>query len=246
VPGLKVFSGCPDTDGDGIPDHLDKCPDVPGLAMFDGCPDTDGDGVPDHLDKCPDVPGLAIHDGCPDTDGDGVPDHLDKCPDVFGLAIFDGCPDTDGDGIPDHLDKCPDVFGLAEFDGCPAPKLTEVKIMEIEKQMSNVTDVVEFETNKYVIKQKSFKDLDEIVKIMQAYPDSKFAIEGHTDDVGSDADNQVLSESRAYAMRQYFVDKGIDPARLTFVGYGELRPRDTNATPEGRARNRRVEIRLVQ
>lgn len=246
TPGLAEFDGCPDTDGDGVPDHLDECPAVPGLKVFSGCPDTDGDGVPDHLDKCPDVPGLAIHDGCPDTDGDGVPDHLDKCPDVFGLAIFDGCPDTDGDGIPDHLDKCPDVFGLAEFDGCPAPKLTEVKIMEIEKQMSNVTDVVEFETNKYVIKQKSFKDLDEIVKIMQAYPDSKFAIEGHTDDVGSDADNQVLSESRAYAMRQYFVDKGIDPARLTFVGYGELRPRDTNATPEGRARNRRVEIRLVQ
>jgi outer membrane protein OmpA-like peptidoglycan-associated protein len=81
---------------------------------------------------------------------------------------------------------------------------------------------------------------------MQQYPDAKFAIEGHTDDVGQDADNQVLSESRAYAMHQYFVDKGIDPKRMTFVGYGESRPRDTNATPEGRANNRRVEIRLVQ
>jgi outer membrane protein OmpA-like peptidoglycan-associated protein len=84
------------------------------------------------------------------------------------------------------------------------------------------------------------------VNIMQEYPNSKFRIEGHTDDVGSDANNQTLSENRAYAVRQYFVDKGIDPSRLTFVGYGETRPRDTNATPEGRSRNRRVEIHLVQ
>jgi len=81
---------------------------------------------------------------------------------------------------------------------------------------------------------------------MREYPNARFAIEGHTDNVGSKANNQILSESRAYALRQYFVDKGIDPARLTFKGYGETRPRDTNTTPEGRAKNRRVEIRYIQ
>ncbi len=124
--------------------------------------------------------------------------------------------------------------------------LTDVKVKEIETHLQSFADYVEFETNKYVIKPKSFQNLNEIVKLMQEYPDAKFAIEGHTDDVGQEKDNQILSESRAYAMRQYFVDKGIDPKRMTFVGYGELRPRDTNATPEGRAKNRRVEIRFIQ
>jgi OmpA-OmpF porin, OOP family len=113
-----------DSDGDGVPDHLDLCPDEAGPAHLDGCPDRDGDGVPDYKDECPDVPGLAQFKGCPDTDGDGIPDHLDDCPNVAGPASNKGCPedtmpDRDGDGIPDHLDACPDVAGLAEFDGCP-------------------------------------------------------------------------------------------------------------------------------
>lgn len=119
--GVKVDAdGCPvDRDGDGIPDYLDKCPDVAGLKKFDGCPDTDGDGIQDSEDKCPDVPGVASAQGCPDRDGDGVPDSEDKCPDVAGLKKFHGCPDTDGDGIPDHEDECPKVKGLPEFKGCP-------------------------------------------------------------------------------------------------------------------------------
>lgn len=117
VPGLPKFQGCPDSDGDGVPDHLDLCPDVPGSAALGGCPDRDGDGIPDHLDACPDVAGLASLNGCPDRDGDGFPDHEDQCPDVFGTV--DGCPDSDGDGIPDHEDDCPYTFGLAELNGCP-------------------------------------------------------------------------------------------------------------------------------
>jgi OOP family OmpA-OmpF porin len=271
--GLAEFKGCPDTDGDGVPDKEDKCPTVAGPKVLNGCPDTDGDGVIDTEDRCPTVAGPKITDGCPDADGDGVFDDNDKCPNVAGLAQFGGCPDSDGDGIADYEDQCPAMAGPesakgcpdADFDGipdvsdacpnekgtienkgCPTMKMSEVKVKEVESQLNSFSDYVEFETNKYVIKQKSFANLNEIVTLMQQYPDAKFAIEGHTDDVGQDADNQVLSESRAYAMYQYFVDKGIDPKRMTFVGFGESRPRDTNATPEGRAKNRRVEIRLVQ
>ena len=271
--GLAEFKGCPDTDGDGVTDKVDKCPTVAGTKVLGGCPDTDGDGVIDTEDRCPTVAGPKITDGCPDADGDGVFDDNDKCPNVAGLAQFGGCPDSDGDGIADNEDLCPSMAGPksakgcpdADFDGipdvsdacpnekgtienkgCPTMKMSEVKVKEVESQLNSFSDYVEFETNKYVIKQKSFAGLNEIVTLMQQYPDAKFAIEGHTDDVGQDADNQVLSESRAYAMHQYFVDKGIDPKRMTFVGYGESRPRDTNATSEGRANNRRVEIRLVQ
>src|SRR5690554_1852477 len=100
--GVVFQFGMIDTDGDGIADKFDECPETPGLAEFNGCPDTDGDGIPDHLDECPNAPGLAEFNGCPDTDGDGIPDHLDECPTVAGLPQFNGCPDTDGDGIPDQ------------------------------------------------------------------------------------------------------------------------------------------------
>lgn len=112
--------GCPlDSDGDGIADHLDKCPSKAGLAIFNGCPDSDGDGVQDSEDKCPTVKGLAALGGCPDTDGDGIIDSEDNCPTVKGIAAFKGCPDTDGDGIMDSEDRCPTVKGVKELQGCP-------------------------------------------------------------------------------------------------------------------------------
>ncbi|MDR1055928.1 MAG: DUF5723 family protein [Prevotellaceae bacterium] len=116
VPILKASN---DRDGDGIPDHLDKCPDAPGLKKFEGCPDSDGDGIPDHLDKCPNDAGPTATEGCPDRDGDGVIDKDDRCPDQPGPASLQGCPDTDGDGIPDIDDACPNEPGPKETKGCP-------------------------------------------------------------------------------------------------------------------------------
>ncbi|WP_162932404.1 OmpA family protein [Solimonas sp. K1W22B-7] len=120
-----------DSDGDGVPDRKDKCPNTPkGVTVYsDGCPvDTDGDGVPDYLDKCPGTPkGTAVDaKGCPaDSDGDGIPDSLDKCPGTpRGVMVGpDGCPiDSDGDGIPDAYDKCPNTPKgvIVGPDGCPA------------------------------------------------------------------------------------------------------------------------------
>ena len=77
--------GGKDTDGDGIYDKDDACPEVPGLAAFNGCPDSDGDGIEDSKDTCPNTPGLAEFNGCPDSDGDGVSDNNDKCPNTAGL-----------------------------------------------------------------------------------------------------------------------------------------------------------------
>ena len=112
-----------DSDGDGVPDAIDRCPTKPGPPEWQGCPDTDLDGVPDHKDQCKNEPGPASNNGCPipDTDGDGVPDNEDKCPKVRGPKANKGCPwpDTDGDGVPDNEDKCPDKPGPAITSGCP-------------------------------------------------------------------------------------------------------------------------------
>ena len=107
-----------DSDGDGVLDRKDKCPNTPkGVQVYsDGCPlDLDQDGVPDYLDKCPNTPPGSPVDanGCPfDSDNDGIPDHLDQCPGTPANVKVDGkgCPlDSDGDGVPDYLDKCPET-----------------------------------------------------------------------------------------------------------------------------------------
>ena len=125
VPPDTLIKKPVDTEGDGIIDSLDKCPDEKGVIQFDGCPmpDTDNDGLADDLDECPSVAGLIKYKGCPagDRDGDKINDDEDKCPDTPGLARFDGCltKDTDGDGVNDDDDKCIDVPGPASNFGCP-------------------------------------------------------------------------------------------------------------------------------
>jgi outer membrane protein OmpA-like peptidoglycan-associated protein len=126
-----------DTDGDGLPDKDDKCPDKPedkdGFQDDDGCPDpdNDNDGVLDANDRCPNEPGPFLpNQGCPvavpkDKDGDGVTDDVDKCPDQpedkDGFQDDDGCPDldNDNDGVLDAKDKCPNEAGPLETLGCP-------------------------------------------------------------------------------------------------------------------------------
>ncbi len=118
-----------DSDGDGVKDEDDKCPETPEGVAVDafGCPiDSDGDGVPDYLDKCPNTEaGMKVDEfGCVvDSDGDGVLDAQDRCPNTpAGVKVNEfGCPDSDSDGVPDNEDKCPDTPKGAKVDdrGCP-------------------------------------------------------------------------------------------------------------------------------
>jgi len=243
--GLTEFKGCPDKDGDKIPDKDDKCPDTPGLAQFQGCPDTDGDGVPDPDDACPTEAGKAELQGCPDKDGDGIANKDDRCPDQAGTAEFKGCPDRDGDKIPDIDDKCPDVAGVPEEQGCPKKKPDAAQLANIAKQ-------IQFASGKATILKASFPTLNNLVALMNEFPDTKISIEGHTDNVGNPAANKRLSQQRADAIKKYLVSKKIAANRMTAVGYGQERPADgstdikaANKTPEQRAANRRVEIKSI-
>jgi OOP family OmpA-OmpF porin len=243
--GVKVNSdGCPlDSDGDGVYDYLDKCPNTPAGVKVnsDGCPlDSDGDGVYDYLDKCPNTPaGVKVNgDGCPlDSDGDGVYDYLDKCPNTpAGVKVnSDGCPlDSDGDGVYDYLDKCPDTPRDLKVtaDGCP---------ITLQKTLTKNLNI-EFDTNKAIIKPEFNDRLKEFADFMTKYPQTKAAIEGHTDSVGSAASNKKLAQKRADAVRNALIkDFTIDASRLTAKGYGEDKPIATNDTAEGRQANRRIQ-----
>jgi outer membrane protein OmpA-like peptidoglycan-associated protein len=243
--GTAEFKGCPDRDGDKIPDKDDKCPDQAGLAQFQGCPDTDGDGVADPDDACPTEAGKAELQGCPDRDNDGVADKDDRCPDQAGLAQFQGCPDRDRDGIADPDDKCPDVPGIPEEQGCPKKKPDA-------QQLANIAKQIQFASGKATILRASFATLDNLVALMNEFPDTKISIEGHTDNVGNAAANKRLSQQRADAIKKYLVSKKIAASRMNAVGFGQERPVDGstdikagNRTAEQRAANRRVEIKSI-
>ena len=240
TPGLAEFNGCPDTDGDGIEDRNDACPNTPGLAEFNGCPDTDGDGIADPQDECPTVAGLAALNGCPDADGDGIADKDDACPNEAGPKANNGCPyqDRDGDGVLDKDDQCPDVAGTVANKGCP-----EVSV-EIIKQLNDYSKTILFDLGKSTIRKESYAVLQNIANIMKEYPNARFEIEGHTDSQGSDASNMKLSDDRAASVRDYLTTIGMEGNRLTSIGYGESKPIATNATKAGRQQNRRVEISL--
>ncbi|MCB9687082.1 MAG: OmpA family protein [Alphaproteobacteria bacterium] len=116
----------------------------------------------------------------------------------------------------------------------------------VEKEQIRILEKVQFETAKAVIRPESFGLLDEVAAVILANPDlGRVEVAGHTDDRGSDAYNQKLSEDRARSVAEYLQGKGIDPGRLVSVGYGETRPLETNRTESGREANRRVEFNLI-
>jgi outer membrane protein OmpA-like peptidoglycan-associated protein len=238
IAGAFEARGCPDRDWDGIPDTLDKCPDTWGTRKFEGCPDTDGDGIADFADSCVTVQGPAQFNGCPDIDADGIPDHLDACRSIPGIAEFNGCPDTDGDGLPDSKDKCPREAGPIKNQGCPEIKESVKRIFE------QALTGIQFQTAKSVILPKSFPILNNVVKVAKENPTYFLIINGHTDSQGDDARNLKLSDDRANAVRLYLINHGVPAVRLESHGYGETQPIETNDTPEGRAKNRRVEFKV--
>lgn len=242
IPGLEAFDGCPDSDGDGIQDSKDDCPTDAGLAEYNGCPDSDGDTVIDRDDKCPTVAGLKELMGCPDADGDGVADGDDNCPNEAGPAANSGCPwpDTDGDGVLDKDDQCPNEAGTVANNGCPEVQPTE----EVMDQLNEYARTILFDTGKASFRKETDQVLAAMVAIFKEYPMANFTIEGHTDSVGSKSSNQLLSERRANAVRDYLIANGISADRLTAEGYGESNPIDSNSTRNGRKNNRRVEVKL--
>ncbi|NPA04131.1 MAG: OmpA family protein [Epsilonproteobacteria bacterium] len=241
-----------DSDNDGVDDNLDRCPNTPPGVEVDvyGCPaDDDGDGVPNYKDDCSNTPSGVEVDayGCPyDDDHDGVPNYKDECPNTPSGVEVDsrGCEvvkqslisdttqdiDSDGDGVVDSMDQCPDTpSGVVVDDhGCPL-------IINLH---------INFDFDSARIKPEYLPKIREVVEFLKAHPAYKAEIQGHTDNIGSREYNKRLSKRRAKAVYEEMIRMGIDPDRLSYEGYGEEHPIASNATPEGRAKNRRVEVHI--
>jgi len=245
----------PDSDGDGVPDAVDRCPDAKGTRETMGCPgiDSDGDGLVDRLDKCPLEYGDKSREGCPveepDHDRDGVPDSADRCPALPGTVENDGCPDidSDGDGLVDRLDKCPldaEVYnGNADEDGCPdaGPVVAEVSDMRILLKQP-----IAFEGESPVVAKEGERVIAVVARLLQVHPEiARLRVEGHLDAKG--LDGLERSRARAAMVRRILVEKhGIDPARVIAQGFGADRPIADNKSAAGRAKNRRIELVIVE
>ncbi|HEY1558885.1 MAG TPA: thrombospondin type 3 repeat-containing protein [Kofleriaceae bacterium] len=187
--------------------------------------DSDGDGFPDSVDKCPTEPetvnGIEDQDGCPekDSDGDGIVDAIDKCPtqpeDRDHFQDADGCPDpdNDGDGVVDAVDVCPNepetYNGFHDDDGCPD------EVPDVIKKVLTDASNVKYERGKAKIVKASQPAIRPLVGILQGQPDMRIVITAHPD---KDGDKPAdLAKKRAEAIRFYLEDQGIAIVRNDIV-----------------------------
>jgi outer membrane protein OmpA-like peptidoglycan-associated protein len=262
--GLVAFNGCPDRDADGIMDRVDDCPDEKGLAAFNGCPDKDGDAIADKFDACPDVFGVAELKGCPQpvlahyaentvvesvsraADMFSYSQNIDKNTSKFKLSGY-GI-----DTVKTVLVSSPSMRAknaYLEADGFfRFAKEAEAVVLKAEEKevIKSAFDNLEYETNKAIIVETSFASLNELADLMVKYPSWKLRISGHTDNVGKRAANLDLSKRRSESVKKFLMQRGLSEDRFEIFYFGPDKPIATNDTNEGRARNRRVEMLIIE
>lgn len=252
-----------DSDGDGVPDDEDGCPNNTPDEISKGVYDDKGRKTKDDVENRKPVDPNKDRVGCPiDTDGDTIEDYRDKCPNTEERIVLEdqkrrgdkcifltgsretlGCDrDSDGDGINDCFDKCPNTpsaeKSTIDKEGCGRAK--DLAGGEVLLLVGDVT----FAFNKFDLTPQAQATLNEFagraLGNLNSFKD--LLVSGHTDSVGGDAYNQKLSEKRAKAVANYLISKGVPANKVAAVGKGEKEPVDDNKTKEGRAKNRRVVI----
>jgi OOP family OmpA-OmpF porin len=189
----------------------------------------------------PDEPGRGLMGSLPSVSGCGTAFEVGNVVSSAGAADFvkkvflkpgDYCStrDSDSDGVNDCIDQCPDTPRGVKVNNVGCWVLTNVH----------------FDTDKAIIKPISYPELEGVVRVFKENPRLRVEVDGHTDSQGSAAHNLGLSQRRAAAVREFIISRGVAADRLTTQGFGLTKPIADNATAEGRALNRRVELRVIK
>ena len=279
---LSVALGKKDSDGDGVPNKVDDCPEEAGSELNNGCPleDRDGDGVPDNEDDCPDMFGDAKSNGCPNLamlyvlniQGDIIEVKTDEGDASFtidtvylngGYYFLVQSPDNEAidpitlivvnaDGSETTYQAHMTPEGYYIIDGfnqestipLPAEEIREEVDLDDKEQaiVNEAFGTLEFETGKSIIKASSYPSIEKLTTLLKDNPDWKVSLTGHTDNVGDASSNMILSKRRAEAVRDLLEEYGANSSQIVTEFKGETEPIDSNDTPEGRERNRRVDM----
>ena len=206
-------------------------PDDFGLKINNGCPDIGGDGYIDRNDSCQENPGL-LHNGCPDTDGDGLPDEFDDCVDEWGPSTNKGCPLFPGQGKDTVYITIRDTVYL-------------IRDITDNKSLFEAFENIQFDHNKHTLTATSEGILDRVFMYLTTKSYLMIRLTGHTDDVDTEEFNMNLSKNRVEAVQKYLVDRGISKSRIEIDWKGEKAPLVDEKTSEARAKNRRVELKIL-
>ena len=238
VVGIKFNFEKGDSDGDGVPDKKDHCPDLPGLIELNGCPDSDGDGVPDRSDPCPSDAGLNGQ-SCPDSDNDGLTDDIDKCPSDYGPESNGGCklPDLDNDGVPNIDDRCPNESGLKKLNGCP------IIPQSLSSYLDNYGEIF-FEFDSFKLNSSQIFNLSTLSNLLKKYNYINLNIDGHASFEGESSYNMILSNKRSNSVKGKLLKDGIKDIRLNLRSFGEEEPNYSDLPISEREKNRRVKISI--
>lgn len=218
-----------DTDGDGLSDSDE-------ILRYKTDPlkaDTDGDGLIDYDE----ITLLKTNPLNPDSDGDTLSDSDE-------INVFKTDPlkaDTDGGSVKDFIEI---LKGTNPLD--PEDDVIKIADDDIKINVPIVLEGITFAKQKADITPESEMVLLSTLKTLQTYPEISILIGGHTDNVGDNISNQILSQRRAESVKSWLVSKGIDPSKITAVGFGEEKPRVANTTEENKRLNRRVEITRIK
>jgi len=246
-PGPVSNRGCPTGVDPTGPITTPPDATTQGTYANDGCPevsDSDGDGILDEDDNCPNQPGLPVYSGCPDTDNDGIDDSRDNCPNLAGPVSNNGCPQSNVVTTPTPTTTVPST--TVPSTTVPSSTIPTAPDGYITIEEANILEIamraVQFESARSVITRESFQYLASIADLMARYPSYNLRISGHTDNTGSAARNLQLSNNRARACYEYLVSRGLDASRMSYEGFGESKPIADNGSARGRELNRRVEF----
>lgn len=246
-----------DFDGDGVEDDADQCPKVPGAVVHRGCPapasgptDQDRDGIPDAADRCPTLPedkdGFLDADGCPDPDQDLdlIADEVDRAPtapeDWDGVEDEDGAPDLDPapTSRPTRRGQLKLSGRWARAEGPDAPLLLGETL--------HPPRPLRFERGGARLSPEARGLVDGFAAFLKLNPAITWVEIGVHTDLRDKPRGAYLSSRRAHAIRERIIHQGVAPARLKAQGYGARIPLTQDASVEGRAKNRRVELRILK